>query len=122
MTETEPAWKIRCLKIDEGCKLLHDLCKERGYNIVTHNSHGFYIDVTLGGKCYMLDPTPDTIWKDGVLVKSYEPGTVIIRDSSHHYERPTQLAEFNILDDLFGFRELSQFLTTLEGAEDANSR
>jgi len=109
----EPAWKIRWRKIGKACDKLKALVEKQGYPFVTHDAHGFYIDAAINGKRYMLDPTPDTIYENGIPVKSYPPGVVIIRDSTHHYSKPTQLAEFNIMDDPEGLQLLEEFFNTL---------
>jgi len=112
----EPAWKTHWRKKDKAGLMVKTLCQERGYSFETHSAHGFYVDVVLNGQRYMLDPTPDNIWREGKLIKSYPPGLVFVRDSSHTCDNPTQLAEFNIIDDENGFEQFKEFLTSLESA------
>lgn len=107
-----PKLKERWRIINQACDRLRVLCEEQGYEIETHDSHGFYIDVTLGRNRYMLDPTPESTWENGKLIKSYEPGIVVIRDSTHHYEKPNHLAEFNIMEDV-GYQQLKRYLIQL---------
>ncbi len=88
--------------------LIEEIVKDLGVQYETHDSHGFYIEFWVGKVWYMLDPTPETQYKDGLCVKTYPDGMIMVRDSSHHYSKPTQLAEFD--NDLDGLRVYLQGL------------
>lgn len=58
-----------------------------------HDSHGFYLDAWVGGRQFMIDPSPDDL-------RSYPPGLVRVRDSTtHHYEHPTFIGDVLMSDD-----------------------
>ena len=85
-------------------KSLYDYFESRGIEAVEHNAHGLYFDVQVGGKALMIDASADDL--------PYEFGLVVVRDDTHHYERPTRVGSVNILteegrarlDELIGYR------------------
>ena len=91
-------------------KRLEELCVDLNLSFEAHGSHGFYLDVLVGGRGLMLDASPESFWHAGVLVKSWEKGILLVRDHTHHYSRPTHLAEFD-LNTASGYDDLRVFLT-----------
>lgn len=61
----------------------------------THDSHGFYLDAWVGGRKFMVDPTPEDVPHPDRV-----PGLVRVRDSAtHHYDNPTSLADVFMAED-----------------------
>lgn len=82
---------------------LEELCNDLGLSFRSHDSHGYYLDVRINGHRLMIDPTPDNVWKKGVLLKSWIDGALVVRDDTHfadgNYDKPTHLVEFNRNED-----------------------
>jgi len=57
---------------------LKDICDRVGLSYEYHDSHGFCINAHLGDKWITLDPTPESTYKDGICVKSYPVGTLLV--------------------------------------------
>lgn len=105
-------------------KMLIELVEELGLSYRTHDSHGFYMDVWVGNRKLMVDPTPETVWSrdDRKLVKRYKRGMVIVRDlSMHHYDSPTQLAPDFDATTTEGVAALKAFLADTERVRRARS-
>lgn len=115
----EPAWKTHWRKIDKACQMVQALVEERTYPHKIHGSHGFYMEVTLNNREYILDPTPETTYQSGPI-KEYPPGIVIVRgpvgSGSGGNSRST-MAEINVFDEhpelIVGMKHLGQFLSRL---------
>lgn len=72
---------------------VYDYCSQRGIQCKEHNSHGLYFDVWAAGQKFMFDCSPED------EKRPYPDGLVVIRDESHHYERPTRVGAVNILTE-----------------------
>jgi len=104
---------------------LEDLCNDLGLSFESHDSHGYYLNVRIRGRRLMIDPTPDTVWKRGVLLKSWDDGALVVRDDTHFahgdYDKPTHLIEFN-RNEAGWLDKLRVFLTDgFIGAKPVNS-
>lgn len=84
-------------------EIIYDYCASRQIRCQEHDSHGLYFDAWVRGKKFMLDASPEDM-------KSAPPGLIVVRDESHHYERPTRVSSVNMftaegpamLDDILG--------------------
>lgn len=101
---------------------LETMCREEGISFESHDSHGYYLDVTARGKRLMIDPFPESVWRDGKLAKRWPKGMLLVRDGTHHYDRPTHLASFDMSKPGW-LAELRALLTrpTLAGLQSVNS-
>ena len=108
--------------------LLIEMMRNLGLRYNAHDSHGFYLDVVIGERKLVVDPTPEDIWsKDergrrDELLKRYPKGAVIVRDESHHYARPTQIAPDFDISTPEGVAALKAFLADTSAVLAARSR
>lgn len=87
---------------------IYDWCADRQLRCEEHDSHGLYFDVWIGMRKFMFDCSPED---EPSSYQKQDPGRVVIRDNTHHYNKPTRVATVNFLTGK-GLVELDNLLGT----------